>query len=189
MGRKYSNLFLMLIVFASVAFILIATSNARAHSGRTDSSGGHNCNVGSCAGTYHYHNGGGSYTPPPEPEYEPPQEPEYEPPEEPVYEPEPEESFSETSSSEESTSSDSDCFIATAAYGTPVASDIDVLREFRDKTLMNNAAGKVFVNNYYKHGPRVANVVAGNSVLRWYIRELQIKPVVTFLELTGSIRD
>jgi len=29
-----------------------------AHSGRTDSSGGHNCNVGSCAGTYHYHNGG-----------------------------------------------------------------------------------------------------------------------------------
>lgn len=31
---------------------------ALAHSGGTDSSGGHNCNVGSCAGTYHYHNGG-----------------------------------------------------------------------------------------------------------------------------------
>lgn len=34
-----------------------------AHSGRTDSSGGHNCNVGACAGTYHYHNGG--YAPAP----------------------------------------------------------------------------------------------------------------------------
>ena len=31
---------------------------ALAHSGKTDSSGGHHCNVGSCAGTYHYHNGG-----------------------------------------------------------------------------------------------------------------------------------
>ncbi len=34
-----------------------------AHSGRTDSSGGHNCRVGACAGTYHYHNGGGATTP------------------------------------------------------------------------------------------------------------------------------
>ena len=35
-----------------------------AHSGRTDSSGGHNCNVGACAGTYHYHNGGSGYKSP-----------------------------------------------------------------------------------------------------------------------------
>lgn len=40
--------------------------NTFAHSGRTDSNGGHNCNVGSCAGTYHYHNGGppSTYSPP-----------------------------------------------------------------------------------------------------------------------------
>ena len=30
---------------------------ADAHSGGKDSSGGHNCYVGSCAGTYHYHSG------------------------------------------------------------------------------------------------------------------------------------
>ncbi len=38
--------------------LLVSVSGVYAHSGRTDSSGGHNCNVGACAGTYHYHNGG-----------------------------------------------------------------------------------------------------------------------------------
>lgn len=39
----------LFLVFPSVIF---------AHSGRTNSSGCHNCNVGACAGTYHCHNGG-----------------------------------------------------------------------------------------------------------------------------------
>lgn len=46
--RKY---LIALIVF------LLVSSPVSAHSGRTDSSGGHNCNVGACAGTYHYHSG------------------------------------------------------------------------------------------------------------------------------------
>lgn len=50
---------LFLFVFISIAFI---PATSLAHSGRTDSSGGHNCRTGSCAGTYHYHNGGSSYT-------------------------------------------------------------------------------------------------------------------------------
>ena len=32
-------------------------NSAHAHGGGLDSSGGHNCYVGSCAGTYHYHRG------------------------------------------------------------------------------------------------------------------------------------
>ncbi len=51
--------------------IIVALSclsySVSAHSGRTDSSGGHNCNVGACAGTYHYHNGGGATPPAPIP--------------------------------------------------------------------------------------------------------------------------
>jgi len=43
--------------------VFLSSNHALAHSGRTDSSGGHNCYVGACAGTYHYHNGG--YTAPP----------------------------------------------------------------------------------------------------------------------------
>jgi len=48
-----------IVVIACVfAFPFFATGNVLAHSGRTDAYGGHNCYVGSCAGTYHYHNGG-----------------------------------------------------------------------------------------------------------------------------------
>ena len=43
------------------AFTLLAllntTSSVLAHSGMTDSRGGHNCYVGSCAGSYHFHGG------------------------------------------------------------------------------------------------------------------------------------
>ena len=55
----------MKISYFALGFILLllTASNVSAHSGRTDSSGGHNCNVGACAGTYHYHNGGSA--PPP----------------------------------------------------------------------------------------------------------------------------
>ncbi len=54
------------LLLITLPFLLLPIQ-VGAHSGRTDSSGGHNCNVGACAGTYHYHNGGSSYTPPPEP--------------------------------------------------------------------------------------------------------------------------
>lgn len=50
-------------ILLCIFFLLFFVSPAIAHSGRTDSSGGHNCNVGACAGTYHYHNGGGYVAP------------------------------------------------------------------------------------------------------------------------------
>jgi hypothetical protein len=47
-----------------IGFVLVMqltfVSGASAHSGGTDSSGGHNCKVSSCAGNYHYHGGSGS---------------------------------------------------------------------------------------------------------------------------------
>jgi hypothetical protein len=55
--KKWSYLLALILVFS-------LHNNAEAHSGRTDSSGGHNCSPksiskGLCTG-YHYHNGGGS---------------------------------------------------------------------------------------------------------------------------------
>lgn len=46
--------YIIILIFS----FAVIPSNIQAHSGRTDSSGGHNCRTGSCAGTYHYHNGG-----------------------------------------------------------------------------------------------------------------------------------
>lgn len=54
-----SLIYKLFIVFS---FFTLFPSQVYSHSGRTDAFGGHNCYVGSCAGTYHYHNGG--YTPP-----------------------------------------------------------------------------------------------------------------------------
>ena len=61
LGTKKTLATLLFFPLLSFAFIPFAA----AHSGRTDSSGGHNCRTGSCAGTYHYHNGGPAYNPPP----------------------------------------------------------------------------------------------------------------------------
>ncbi len=79
------------------------------------------------------------------------------------------------------------CFIATAAYGTPTAQQIDVLREFRDVVLLESAAGSRLVALYYRLGPRVADFIAGSELLRTLVRELLVDPLVWMAEVTGAI--
>ena len=54
---------------------------------------------------------------------------------------------------------------------------IDVLREFRDRVLMRNGAGRKVVEFYYKKSPPVAAYIAERPVLRVTIRSLLL-PVV-----------
>lgn len=79
------------------------------------------------------------------------------------------------------------CFIATAAYGTPGAEQIDVLREFRDVVLLQSTSGSQFVALYYRLSPPLAEVISGNSFLRTMVRELLVDPVVWLVEATGEI--
>jgi hypothetical protein len=79
------------------------------------------------------------------------------------------------------------CFIATAAYGTPNAEQIDVLREFRDVVLLQNTVGSQFVALYYQFSPPIADFIAGNSFLRTLVRELLVAPIVWVVETTGDI--
>ncbi len=58
------------------------------------------------------------------------------------------------------------CFIATAAYGSPMATEVRTLRLFRDAYLSGNTAGKFLVSIYYKMSPPVARVIAGSPLLR-----------------------
>lgn len=80
-----------------------------------------------------------------------------------------------------------DCFIATAAYGTPAAEQIDVLREFRGEVLLESATGSQFVALYYRFSPPVADFIAGNGFLRAVVRDLFIDPLVRVLEATGRM--
>ncbi len=52
------------------------------------------------------------------------------------------------------------CFIATAAYGTPLAAELDGLREIRDARLLTNPLGAAFVDAYYRLSPPAANFIA-----------------------------
>jgi len=79
------------------------------------------------------------------------------------------------------------CFIATAAYGTPTAEQINVLREFRDIVLLESIAGSQFVALYYQLSPPVADFIAGNELLRTLVRELLVDPIVWVVEATGDI--
>ncbi len=48
------------------------------------------------------------------------------------------------------------CFIATAAYGSYMDSNVDILRQFRDSYLMTNPVGRGLVSAYYRLSPPVA---------------------------------
>jgi hypothetical protein len=69
------------------------------------------------------------------------------------------------------------CFIATAAYGSPMAEEINVLRDVRDTYLLNNAVGTAFVDTYYHVSPALADTVAGSPVLAAAVRVVLV-PVI-----------
>jgi len=79
------------------------------------------------------------------------------------------------------------CFIATAAYGTEAAAEIDVLRAFRDEVLLESTVGSQLVKWYYQTSPPVADFISENDVLRTLVRELVIDPLVSVATFTQGI--
>jgi hypothetical protein len=62
------------------------------------------------------------------------------------------------------------CFIATAAYGTPMAEEIQILREFRDEYLLTNRLGQALVGVYYRTSPPVAEFITEHPSLKPVVR-------------------
>jgi hypothetical protein len=69
------------------------------------------------------------------------------------------------------------CFIATAAFGSPLERHVQILRDFRDRILLNSAAGKALVNFYYEASPPIARTIARNEGLRLMTRA-SLMPVI-----------
>lgn len=67
-------------------------------------------------------------------------------------------------------SDDEFCFIATAAFGSPLAEEVVVLSKFRDRYLVTNALGRSFVSAYYRFGPDAAEVIKDRPVLKKMVR-------------------
>ncbi|HZS38825.1 MAG TPA: CFI-box-CTERM domain-containing protein [Polyangia bacterium] len=70
------------------------------------------------------------------------------------------------------------CFIATAAFGTPLARELGPLRAFRDRHLLTNPLGQIATAVYYSLSPPIARALAADDRLRALARRA-IAPAVT----------
>lgn len=74
------------------------------------------------------------------------------------------------------------CFIATAAYDTPHAGEIDVLRAFRDDVLNQSTLGQLFVKAYYRTSPPVASWIRQSPRRRSVVRKYFLVPLVEIVD-------
>jgi lysophospholipase L1-like esterase len=71
------------------------------------------------------------------------------------------------------------CFIATAAFGSPVEKHVTLLKEFRDNFLLTNRPGKLFVKTYYTLSPPLADFISRHENLKLVVRIL-LYPLIGF---------
>ena len=75
------------------------------------------------------------------------------------------------------------CFIATAAYGSPLVKEVRILHQFRDQYLLPFHAGKLLVHGYYYSSPPIAAFISHHPVIKEAVR-VALWPVVWWAQLT-----
>jgi hypothetical protein len=80
-----------------------------------------------------------------------------------------------------------DCFIATAAYGTDTAEEINILRQFRDVVLLSSGLGAELVSLYYEVSPPIAELISQHPFLGTAVRAGFINPVVAILNWSHAL--
>lgn len=84
------------------------------------------------------------------------------------------------------------CLIATAAYGSELAPQVQSLREIRDNTLLSTASGAAFMTGfnqlYYSFSPTVADMERDNPFFKETVRTL-ITPMISTLSIMTLAED
>ncbi len=79
------------------------------------------------------------------------------------------------------------CLIATAAFGSPQATQVQALRHFRDVHLRRTAFGEAFFNlfysDYYLYSPQVVQLMDSSYQLSNLVRTILVEPLLDFLGL------
>ena len=77
-------------------------------------------------------------------------------------------------SNQESTEEGGGCLIATAAYGSEMAPQVQLLREIRDNQLMNTESGSAFISGfnelYYTFSPTIADMERENPMFKEIVK-------------------
>ena len=85
---------------------------------------------------------------------------------------------------------DSGCLIATAAYGTELAPQVQALREYRDGTLLATGSGSAFMSAfsqaYYAFSPQVADLEREHPALRQAVAALMTPMLYTLQVATHA---
>ncbi|MDF2426664.1 MAG: hypothetical protein OPY04_01925 [Nitrosopumilus sp.] len=78
------------------------------------------------------------------------------------------------------------CLIATAAYGSELAPQVQFLREIRDNTVMSTSSGAAFMSGfnqlYYSFSPTIADMERENPMFKEAVRAF-ITPMVSTLSI------
>ena len=77
------------------------------------------------------------------------------------------------------------CFIATAAYGSSLEPEVQLLRRFKDDVLMKTRAGARFFENFYRPyqrvSPAIVEIMEQDPQIRALVRWIVVTPVVSQL--------
>jgi hypothetical protein len=69
------------------------------------------------------------------------------------------------------------CFVVTAVCGDPLASEVRIMRQFRDQVLMRSRFGRMAVVVYWRVGPILARWLGSRPRLCRCIRRLALSPL------------
>ena len=79
------------------------------------------------------------------------------------------------------------CLIATAAYGSEMAPQVQLLREIRDNQLMNTESGSAFMGAfneaYYSFSPYIADMERENPMFKEALSKLGLTPMLSSLAI------
>jgi hypothetical protein len=87
---------------------------------------------------------------------------------------------------QESSEEGGGCLIATAAYGSELAPQVQLLREIRDNQLMNTESGSAFMSTfneaYYSFSPYIADMERENPMFKEAVK-LGLTPMLSTLSI------
>ena len=82
------------------------------------------------------------------------------------------------------------CLIATAAYGTELAPQVQLLREIRDNTVLQTQSGSAFMDSfnsfYYSFSPSIADLERQNPVFREAVK-MAVTPLISSLAILDYV--